>query len=174
MPGKKKQIPSNIPEQASVLAKKSRKHHGPSSAPPTGGAGAAAPFRYPDLNFALLPRRDVFAYQLQELHPGVFVLDDIFSAAECEQLRNACGPFLESVNPKNSPPKKGEAFRNNERFLSEDGKANAIFAANLWRQRLRPILLSEKNQNLLRVLPEDRQRVPVEGRQGGRGVQVIV
>ncbi len=56
---------------------------------------------------------------LQELHDGLFLLPDAFSVEECRAMIaavEATGKMV-STNPRNMPPRKGHAFRNNERFL---------------------------------------------------------
>lgn len=109
-------------------------------------------FRYPNINFPSFPRNnDVFAYKVEELIPGVLICDDIFSQAECQMLVRSCQEFLEPTNKNNAPPKKGEAFRNNDRYLHPNQADNIEFADKLWRYRLGPILLSHRNKHLLEL-----------------------
>ena len=108
-------------------------------------------FKYPDIDFSQLPLRDVYKYQVQELCPGVLIVDDVFSEKECQLLRQASSPFLSPTNPKNTPPKKGEAFRNNERFKSQCEQENITFVNKLWEERLKPIILSPKNLHFLEL-----------------------
>ena len=94
-------------------------------------------FHYPSINFAFLPRNnDAFAYKIEELIPGVLVCDDVFSQEECKILVQSCKGFLEPTNKNNARPKKGEAFRNNERYLHANRKENKEFAQKLWNERL--------------------------------------
>ena len=109
-------------------------------------------FRYPSINFSYLPRNnDAFAYKIDELIPGVLICDDIFSQSECQMLVQSCKQFLEPTNKNNAPPKKGEAFRNNERYLHPIQIENEEFAEKLWKDRLSPILLSERNKHFLEL-----------------------
>jgi hypothetical protein len=57
--------------------------------------------------------------ELQELYDGLFLLPDAFSLDECRAMIVAVEAMGEmvSTNPRNLPPRKGHAFRNNERFL---------------------------------------------------------
>jgi len=74
-------------------------------------------------------------FKVKELAEGVFIADNVFTQKECKRLAEAAVPFLISTNPKNDPPEKGYAFRNNERFLIHD----TAFAEKLWKQKLRRI-----------------------------------
>ena len=74
-------------------------------------------FCYPSIDFASLPKKDVFAYKFEELIPGVLICDDVFTRNECQLLVQSCKEYLDPTNKNNAPPKKGEAFRNNERYF---------------------------------------------------------
>ena len=144
----------------------SSKTTAPTKITSTSASSSSSSFHYPDLKFSTLPRRDPFAYRLEEVCPGVLVVDDILTNEECTQLRNACSSYLQPTNPKNSPPKKGEAFRNNERFLHENFEENQTFAHKFWSERLKPIICSERNRHLLVIPVEERQKVigaPIKG-----------
>lgn len=108
-------------------------------------------FRYPSIDFPSLPKKDVFAYKFEEIIPGVLVCDDVFSRNECQLLIQSCKDYLEPTNKNNAPPKKGEAFRNNERYLHAVEKENKEFADKLWKERLLPIFLSERNKDYLEM-----------------------
>ena len=106
-------------------------------------------FRYPNINFSFFPRNnDLFSYKVEELMPGVLVCDEVFSETECKILVQSCKEFFEPTNKNNARPKKGEAFRNNERYLHTKQDENEAFSDQLWRERLSPILLSERNKHL--------------------------
>ena len=113
---------------------------------------SSSSFCYPAINFPYLPRKnDVFAYKVDELIPGVLVCDDVFSRDECQMLVQCCKDFLEATNKNNAPPKKGEAFRNNERYLHSNQGENKEFADKLWKERLSPIFLSDRNKHLFEM-----------------------
>ena len=108
-------------------------------------------FRYPSIDFAALPKNDVYAYKFEEPIPGVLVCDDIFTRNECQLLVQCCKEYLDPTNKNNAPPKKGEAFRNNERYLHPNSQENKEFADKLWKERLLPIFLSERNREYLKL-----------------------
>jgi hypothetical protein len=57
--------------------------------------------------------------RLEELYDGLFLIPDALSVDECRQMIAAVEATgeLTSTNPRNLPPRKGHAFRNNERYL---------------------------------------------------------
>jgi hypothetical protein len=81
------------------------------------GGGGAPPFAgWPELAKAAYRGQQL---QLNELHDGLFLLEDAFTTEECRAMIaavEATGQMV-STNPRNLPPRKGHAFRNNERFL---------------------------------------------------------
>lgn len=79
---------------------------------------------------------------LENPDEGVFIIDNVLSPDECNALVDASKNFLQPTNPRNLPPKKGEAKRNNERFglEKEDAEAQA-FALKLWDERLKGLFL---------------------------------
>lgn len=57
------------------------------------------------------------ALQLDELHEGLYLIEDAFTVEECRCMIEAAAPKVVSTNPRNLPPRKNHAFRNNERYL---------------------------------------------------------
>lgn len=51
---------------------------------------------------------------------GLFVVDDVLSSSQCQAICDAARELVLPTNPRNLPPPKGEAFRNNERLLIND------------------------------------------------------
>lgn len=58
--------------------------------------------------------------EVHELAEGLFTIANAFSRSECEFVLQSCQDKLVPTNPGNRPPRKGEAFRNNDRFLIHD------------------------------------------------------
>lgn len=81
-----------------------------------GGGGGGASFALPALNKAAYRGKSL---PLKELYEGLFLIDNAFTVEECRGMIaavEATGQIV-STNPRNLPPRKGHAFRNNERFL---------------------------------------------------------
>ena len=57
---------------------------------------------------------------VNELHEGLFTIDGAFNREQCRGIIDACKGKLVATNPGNRPPRRGEAFRNNERLLVRD------------------------------------------------------
>lgn len=96
-----------------------------------GGSGSRSVFRFPPLDWAAKRGTP----ELVELGEGVFCADGVLSENEIKLLCEATRGLLEPTNPRNLPPKRGMAFRNNDRLLQRDED----FAAKLWKHRLEPI-----------------------------------
>lgn len=74
--------------------------------------------------------------ELTEISEGILVADYFFSKKQCEDLVAYVADFLVPTNAKNAPPKKVNAFRNNERYLHFDIKA----AKYLWQTYFEKLL----------------------------------
>lgn len=57
--------------------------------------------------------------RLEELYDGLLLIPEAFNVDECREMIRAVEATgeLVSTNPRNLPPRKGHAFRNNERYL---------------------------------------------------------
>ena len=57
--------------------------------------------------------------RLEELYDGLLLIPEAFDVDECREMIRAVEATgeLVSTNPRNLPPRKGHAFRNNERYL---------------------------------------------------------
>jgi hypothetical protein len=47
-------------------------------------------------------------------------MEEALTKEQCRAIRDGARSLLVPTNPRNLPPKKGEAFRNNERASIED------------------------------------------------------
>ena len=101
--GRKKEIANAAPNS------KKKKAEAPPATP-----SAQQPFTWPRSLCAKFGKPSVF--EIQELGAGLYVIDDVLTPEECRCITDQARPLVKSTNPSNLPPKKGEAFRNNERF----------------------------------------------------------
>jgi hypothetical protein len=69
------------------------------------------------------------SFEVQELGPGLLTISDVFTTAQCRRMVEAAvARGMTPTNPRNLPPLKGHAFRNNDRLSVHD----AAFAAELF------------------------------------------